>query len=317
MKLVKIDYDDVLADCKDGRSTKYNTCFHPVEQIPVDQRHNHLSRPSESPYSFERWLPLILRTRHLNPEKAQIVKLRPAQAKLLVEASGSSIITGEPSRAYQEDIREEVLPAFSSLKFPPEGLFVRLDRCSPKDGRQTVPGRLSLHSTDDIILRLTTSQRARNDMLKSLEAGASTIDATFLPFNDRMESKREYRVYCAPETGVITAVSQYCWHKPWIMAGRQPESSTTKVAARIWHEIQGIHREILQDLNPESELDKLLLSQGFSFDIFYDEEKESSQLVELNVFGARSGCGSCLFNWIEDFDVLYGDGVEVEFRVTW
>jgi hypothetical protein len=30
------------------------------------------------------------------------------------------------------------------------------------------------------------------------------------------------------------------------------------------------------------------------------------QLVEINPFGALSGCGACLFNWVMDRKVLYG-----------
>jgi hypothetical protein len=44
--------------------------------------------------------------------------------------------------------------------------------------------------------------------------------------------------------------------------------------------------------------DKLLLEQGFSFDLFYDEETGRCELVELNTFGVRSACGSCLFQWV-------------------
>ncbi|KAF4455676.1 hypothetical protein F53441_2076 [Fusarium austroafricanum] len=314
MHLTQINYSEVELDCQNMPPTKFNTCFHSVEEIPVQKRDQHLSRPSEAPYSFKRWLPLILKTRNLGQDEAQIVKLTPAQARLLVEASGSSIITGELNRAYQEDIGEEIIPHLP-LKFPPEGLFMRLDHCSPKDGRQTVPGRLSLHSPNDIIIRLTTSQRAQNAISKSLEEGSKTVDLIFLPFNCRMGSKREYRVYCAPGAGVISAVSQYCWHKPWFFGGEEPEFCT-KVVDEVWKGIQKIHKDILQDLNPNKEMDQLLLSQGLSFDVFYDEADKTSQLVELNVFGVRSGCGSCLFHWINDLDKLYGNAESVEFRVT-
>ncbi|KAF4944885.1 hypothetical protein FSARC_14555 [Fusarium sarcochroum] len=315
MHLTHIDYKEVESDCQNVPPTKFNTCFHPPDEIPAHGgSYRHLSRPSEAPYSFERWLPLILRTRNLDEREAQVVKLTQAQAKLLLAASGSSIITGGPNRAYQEDIEEEIFPAFSSLIFPPEGLFMRLDRCSPKDGRQTVPGRFSLHSPNDTLLRLITSQRARNEIIKSLEEGIRTINLTFLPFNDHMSSKREYRVYCAPGTGCITAVSQYCWHKPWLFGDQEPEYCM-HVVGNIWNGILGMHKEILEDLN-SNEMDQLLLKQGFSFDVFYDETDGTLQLVELNVFGARSGCGSCLFHWIKDFDTLYGDGEDVEFRVT-
>ncbi|KAF4342682.1 hypothetical protein FBEOM_3342 [Fusarium beomiforme] len=260
MHLTHTNYKEVESDCQNVPATRFNTCFHTIEEIPAQIRAEHLKCPSEEPCSFRRWLPLILEARNLDLNAVQIVKFTPAQAKLIIAASATSIITGEHNRAYEEDINEEIIPHLSSLKFPAEGLFMRLDHGSPKDGRQTVPGRLSLHSPNDIILRLTTSQRAQNEMRKILEEGSPTIDLNFLPFNKRMGSKREYRVYCAPAAGAITA--------------------------------------------------------GLSFDVFYDETDESSQLVELNVFDARSGCGSCLFHWINDWEKLYGDGERVEFRVT-
>ncbi|KAL3608091.1 hypothetical protein FPOAC2_03084 [Fusarium poae] len=124
---------------------------------------------------------------------------------------------------------------------------MRLDACSPKDGRQTVPGRLSLHSPNDIIIRLTTSQRVRSEMMKSLEEGKPIVKLFFLPFIDRMGSTREYRVYCAPVMGTITAVSQYCWHQPWFFTTQNQENSR-KVASNIWGGIQKIHQDIMEDL---------------------------------------------------------------------
>ncbi|KAH6028547.1 hypothetical protein HBI54_229090 [Parastagonospora nodorum] len=49
----------------------------------------------------------------------------------------------------------------------------------------------------------------------------------------------------------------------------------------------------------------MLLRYGFSFDVVLQDDG-SVQLVELNPFGAMSGCGACLFNWIIDARMLYG-----------
>ncbi|KAF2256699.1 hypothetical protein BU26DRAFT_414240, partial [Trematosphaeria pertusa] len=58
------------------------------------------------------------------------------------------------------------------------------------------------------------------------------------------------------------------------------------------------------------------MSYGFSFDVIV-KEGGVVQVVEINPFGALSGCGACLFNWARDGRVLYGlDGGEVEFAVT-
>ena len=50
---------------------------------------------------------------------------------------------------------------------------------------------------------------------------------------------------------------------------------------------------------------ELLLKHGFSFDVAL-ERHGNVRLVEINSFGALSGCGACLFNWILDSRVLYG-----------
>ncbi|EXM32331.1 hypothetical protein RAB80_003129 [Fusarium oxysporum f. sp. vasinfectum] len=117
MHLTQTNYEEVESDCQNVPPTKFNTCFHTVEEIPAHESTNHLSH-----------------------------------AKLVVAASGTSIITGEHNRAYQEDIQEEIIPHLSSLDFPAEGLFMRLDRCSPKDGRQAVPEQAADTATIAIVL---------------------------------------------------------------------------------------------------------------------------------------------------------------------
>ena len=53
------------------------------------------------------------------------------------------------------------------------------------------------------------------------------------------------------------------------------------------------------------EITELLLRYGFSFDVTL-QRNGGVQLVELNPFGALSGCGACLFNWVLDGRVMYG-----------
>ena len=80
--------------------------------------------------------------------------------------------------------------------------------------------------------------------------------------------------------------------------------------------VENARRLILDEVGKGERVeDKLMLEQGFSFDLFYEEETGRCELVELNTFGVRSACGSCLFQWVEDRKVLYGEG-EAEFRVS-
>ncbi|XXH01263.1 hypothetical protein Hte_007617 [Hypoxylon texense] len=332
MKFIRVNYEDVLEDI-DSRSRqpshgcKFNTSFHPEFDEP------NTPVPTELPYSFKRWLPLVMRSRGLLAADSQVVTFSPSQARLLLKVADSSIPCGYVNRIYREDIEDEILPTLQRLQFPPEGLFMRLEACSAKDGNQIVPGRLSLNSVADIILQLVTSSRARNALANILSpdpSGSLTefktdpeqFELFFLPFNSRMQSAREYRVFCPPVDSSanihISAISQYEWHKPWFFASVS-EDNARQIAQEITTKCDEILAEIRNELVTPNEMDRYLLTQGFTFDDLFDEQTRKCQLIELNVFGIRSACGSCLFQWKADKDVLYSGGGrdEIELRVTY
>jgi hypothetical protein len=312
MRLSIIDIDDVTQDIDtNGVPINFNTNFHTAKEAPD------LPIPSEKPYSFSRWLPLILQSRDIPETALQIVSLKRSQVDVLVHAARACIHTRQPSLSYAEDLREEVSPAFEKLVFPPEGLFLRLGACSPKDGVSMTPGKITLHSADEIILRLTTSQRAWSALSNFLNTDAEEVRMFFLPFDGRMRTEAEYRVFCVPESLKITAVSQYKWHKPWMFA-HQPRAEMEETARSILAGIEAVHGQIISLLHPpgEDELDDQLRRQGFTFDVLHVEDQRFA-LIELNTFGVRSACGSCLFHWVKDRQLIYGlDSPAVEFRVA-
>ncbi|KAK4179578.1 hypothetical protein QBC36DRAFT_70526 [Triangularia setosa] len=312
MRFTRIDYCEVQRALKTPDQTDFNTSFHSAEEAPD------LIRPSESPISFKRWLPVILSLRN-TPSSAplvQIVTLSKSQARLLLRTAEGSLQTGSLNRMYAEDIADEINPVLESqLVFPPEGLFLRLAACSPKDGAQLIRGKIAMTTVEEVILRLVTSVRARNALFNSLEAGDETFDLFFLPFDDRMGSDQEYRVFCPPGGRKITAISQYEWHKEWRYS-LQEDDVRKHTVHTMMSGITAVHQRILGDLDEENKLDNLFLQQGFSFDIFFDETTEICELVELNGFGARSSCGSCLFQWVKDREQLYGGTEDMEFRVA-
>lgn len=310
LKLVTIDYNEVEQALANPAQREFNTSFHSAEEAPG------LNKPSEDAYSFKRWLGLILSTRGIALQAVQAITLSRSQARLLLDAAEGSLQTRTVNRMFAEDIDEEIEPLLRKhLVFPPEGLFLRLDACSPKDGAYLVPGQVALHTVEEVILRLVTSQRARNALFHSLEGGHTSFDLFFMPFDGRMRSDLEYRVFCPPGASKITGISQYQWHKPWRFAERDSQVQSI-VTHTILDEATRIHHLIMEDLNSNNPMDKLLVDQGFSFDVFFDEDSKTCQLVELNGFGVRSSCGSCLFQWVKDLDQLYGVSNDVEFRVT-
>ncbi|KAK2035232.1 hypothetical protein LX32DRAFT_678464 [Colletotrichum zoysiae] len=272
---------------------------------------------SNAPYSYGRWLHLILDSRNLSPDLLQKITLTYSQARLLYNACNASIQINRANLAMAEDLDEELAPAFSALHFPTEGLFVRLDACSPKDGAQKVPGKASLHSAAEIILRLVTSGRCRTALEDCLNASIP-VELFFLPFDKRMASESEFRVFCRPEDCRITGISQYCWHKRWRHACFSGDEQD-RIIEQVVLEAQKLRAQILADVKGKDKTDKLIMEQGMSFDILYDEQAHGVELVELNPFGIRSPCGSCLFQWIRDREVLYDerDKRTIEYRVSW
>ncbi|KAF6815473.1 hypothetical protein CPLU01_14122 [Colletotrichum plurivorum] len=253
----KIDFAEVQAD-KRNWTTEFNTSCH--TQAEASDK----SPATEEPYSYSKWLPLILRSRGLPAFAYQRITLTPLQ-----------------------------------LVFPPEGLFVRLDVCSPKDGAQKVPGKVSLHTIEEIILRLVTSCRCHSALEKCVAAG-TPVELFFMPFDRRLSPDKEYRVFCRPGDLRITGTSQYRWHEPWRYANRSKDQQ----------------RQIMQTIC--SAADDFFLKQGVSFDLFYDDLLKEVELVELNPFGIRSPSGSCLFHWVKDRRILYDEdrNKSIEFQVS-
>ncbi|KAH8168241.1 hypothetical protein CIB48_g60 [Xylaria polymorpha] len=325
-KLVNVNPFEVMEDIErhspsrphaDGSvRTRFNTSFHPEYEAP-----DLPTRPSEKPYSFKRWLPLILRSRGLAYSDLQIITFSLPQARLLLRVADASIPSGSINRIYREEVDEEIMPAFESLTFPPEGLFMRLDACSAKDGVRKILGNSALRSVEEILLLLLTSSRARNAIFNAVEEGAKVVELFFTPWDGRMRTDREYRVFCPPFRSAdslrVSAISQYRWHGEWHFHFASDEVRKQAVE-KIVEGVDGIRKQIAAELDPENEMDDLLMRQGLTFDVFFDEERDLVQLVELNVFGARSACGSCLFDWIQDRNTLEGHGEpeDVEFRVT-
>ena len=322
VRFTKIPYTSVKHDIDTNVQPKhFNTAFHTTDEAPG------FERPSEAPYSFKRWLPVILESRKLPTSSLQIVRLTVPQTRLLIQACDASIPKGSMNLSLAEDVEDVIEPAFSGLVFPAEGLFMRLDACSPKDGAQLEPGQVAVRSVKEAVLRLVTSLRCRNAIVTALEnmkegpGGGGNVEGPeiyFLPFNERMRSEREYRAFCPPRGEAITGISQYRWHKEWMFSDQSGEEKE-QVMKKIVTGAREVHKVICANIDSRRHMDDLLLKQGFSFDVFYDEEHDTRELVELNVFGIRSGCGSCLFQWVEDRAQLYGegpDGQTLEFRVT-
>lgn len=283
----RIPIRDVAAALEQTNQREFNTCG----EGTVD----------ESQFNFGCWAPLILASRGLAPSALQTVTLPARAVRVLLTAAESAVHTGHISRSDSEDLSDVVAPLLASVNFGSDGQFLRLEGCSPKDGAQVVPGQRSLHSPEEVVLRLATSLRARASLKKC--AGEAVL--YFTPFDARMKSDSEYRVFCPRR---VAAVSQYAWYSSWRFANL-PDSEAEIVVGKIMAGVQKIYDDVVA-------ADPSTRDVGFIFDVLFDEESERIELVELNAFGEGSTTGACLFNWEKDRDILYGKTAGVEFRVA-
>lgn len=205
--------------------------------------------------------------------------------------------------------------------------FVRLDQMSPKDS-PVVPG--PVRSTKDLITKLASSMRAYGALHRELQDATEegrkiTMTGVLNPWNANMDPAFEFRVFVPPPAArqvedptltelEISAISQYRWHSPFTgVVG----ATIAQTADKVYDGALTILREIIEYANRSLSQDirALLIKHGFSFDVTLQKGNEV-QLVELNPFGALSGCGACLFNWIIDSKALYGLEDEVVMLIT-
>jgi len=109
-----------------------------------------------------------------------------------------------------------------------------------------------------------------------------------------MDSGREDRVFCPPTLSKVTAISQYRWLGPsYVKDGKDAKET----AERAYKGATAIHACVLQhaETNTNNFFREKFKSEGFVFDVL-DIKSGEIQLVEVNPFGAVSGCGSPLFH---------------------
>ncbi len=162
--------------------------------------------------------------------------------------------------------------------------FFRFSKSSPKDGVPSFP----VLSEYDVLKKIATSGRAS----LALEEGDTLY---FRRFDDEMDIQNEFRVFV--HCGAITAISTYV--------------SFTDFSMLDDRELQDIARKIC-DFHGSLSFN---LPASYTMDVHVSDAGRI-QLIEFNSFGYWLAAGSCLFDWLDDYDILYGDGSAVVFRLA-
>ena len=309
--------EQALAQEKDTLQDQrvFNTAFHKREEIEsILPELQHFARDNQPWILLEPWLDLIMASKGLREVDVHRIRLPGSFLIQVIHASKVGLQMGR----IPEDDGEDLAEAFprkttggSTLEdlIETKRFFVRVDTCSLKDA---IIGKGPIQSVQDLWMRLATSARGMAGIRDlRLHDPSTPIYMYLFPWKDDIKTELEYRAYCSPPTGKIAAISQYKWHAPWYHASAAKHDQEA-IANRLLENCQGLHQEIMG----HPAMTEILRNRGFVFDVYEDPSVQEVRLIELNDFGAMSGCGACLFNWIQDARVMYGVSEGIEVRVA-
>ncbi|PBL02031.1 hypothetical protein ARMGADRAFT_1158630 [Armillaria gallica] len=277
-----------------------------VHQMP-DMTVEHLSN----------WVDLIMATRREDPAHVHVFHLPPVLvAEILAAANVWVFRKREPP---EMDELVSLFPRLTAAGTPASSVFatkeyfLRLDFCSAKDSEAEIS---SVEDVAGIIEMLYKSRRACGELANELERRkGQPVNLFLLPFNHDIDPAREYRVFVPPSESVlrVSAISQYRWHKPFYEANQSAAMCRAKEVYEGAIRILELILEHAEEL--PGQVRDPMRREGLVFDVFQTSGGEV-QLMEINPFGAMSGCGTSLFHWIKDAKLLYGECSRVEVRLS-
>ena len=154
--------------------------------------------------------------------------------------------------------------------------FVRLSGTSGKNEKSI----RSFKKAEDIIKHLMDVEQFQT---REYKRDKDTY-LVLIPWNENIDPRCEFRIFVVE--GKITAASP---QKFWEL--QQYSSEELEAFQTAFDNIEFIGKV------PYS---------TFVADVYIDIKTSICHLIELNPFGAHSGAGSSFFNWIDDFNILYG-----------
>lgn len=262
---------------------------------------------------------MICASQHIESGNIQPIGLPKRYCNDLIDAGRLWQLQGRISSATLKDLadgfptRTTCDRNVKALFAESQEYFVQLDTCSLKDARslsrpEDICGTEPVTSPQQLWQSIVTSHRGCSGIEDML---AACLDVYLLLFPWRADIANdgtEFRVFYTPPGNAVAAISQCHWHRPLKFPAGLDLTQEGNLQ-RVYTAIDDIQAQIVA---LESCAENLRRT-GFTFDVLV--LREEAQLLELNSFGAMSGCGSCLFQWVKDARVLYGLESYVELSV--
>ncbi|RAR04555.1 hypothetical protein DDE82_004512 [Stemphylium lycopersici] len=340
MHILKIPYSLVATDAAaakaiqdsshpSSRTQRFSTAHHKRGEIlpivPENVPHFTHTPPPWTPYGYALWHDLIAASQGLKQAEYHEILIPSFLYEDMMRCHSAWVSTGRIHGAILSEVLDTLHATkagkrLAALLDGERKWFIRLDQMSPKDS--PMGGKLPSSTLEDVVMKLCSSMRAYGCLVREKEDAEKqgremVIRLALNRWDEGMDPAREFRVFVPPpaaaavsrstnalivENFKISAISQ-CFSLEETVA--KVEAGADTVLADI---VAYAQKELSEDIV------NMLLKHGLSFDVALQQDG-SVQLVEINPFGALSGCGACLFNWVLDGKVLYGLG-EAQFAVT-
>ncbi|KAK6498807.1 hypothetical protein TWF481_011380 [Arthrobotrys musiformis] len=297
---------------------------------PILQRMQREAKDMQEPISLEhRQEPISLCN-----EGHEII-LTPSLCGLLKSAADGGLLTGRIPRHLEEDLEDQILPLLAPCFEQQPGststpkYFIRLNSCSPKDGTGE---QGPFEGAWPIILSLCTSERIYKALRDLLESGISNSGDLNLgayevlhlnPWREEISTLNEFRIF-VPPNGKVRAISQYSVRSGRWADDYDNEYQKVKSLVPCMIECNTRFRALVRDAGIE------LPKGGYVLDVHVQplqpgvgNSPESERLewsvepIEINPFGAQLASGSGIFQWLTDWECMYGFSNDIVVAVVY
>ena len=232
-----------------------------------------------------------------NIDRETVITLEKTCTAILAKAGRVGRHTFKLPQLYHEDLCQVIAIVQNALSDNSGPYFVRLSQCSTKGGNGGVG---PFWNSKQIVRALVTSYRC----VDVFESGG-ICKLYVCPFHNYFDSNDEFRVFVYHNN--VTCISQYNEQEDcgW-------GSCDDETLLLICDNIINMYEALLQ----KAAALKIFLPQSLTIDVMCHRNRNFAvEFVEFNTFGAQMSAGSCLFDWIADYDLLYSvKGLE-EIRV--
>ena len=233
------------------------------------------------------------------PRNVEIVYFDIQEKNVLLETSqrGISEMKNPSDIVIISNIKQKIKTCIEKLKCNNDvvSFFVRLSGTSGKNEKPVQ----EYYNEHDIFNHLTTC-----DLFTGREYKRDKqVCLILMPFNEYIESKYEFRMFIVNKK--LVAVCQQKWWELFNYSSDELDIFEESFLV--------LEKEYIINEN-KSESQQF---RSYILDVYVNIDKKRCDIIEINPFGAHSGAGAGLFNWINDYDLLHGkfakDGAEFRY----